>query len=92
MLKRCLDDNRDIAREVMIDDSKERLGDQPISVCRKLVMFESVRVYVTLFNLIAAYQWHVQTCTEFPGKSRLPRSRPARDYDALWFSGHVKTR
>jgi len=32
-------------------------------------MFESVRVDVTLFNLIATYQWHAQSFTKFSRES-----------------------
>lgn len=52
-------------------------------------MFDAVGVDVALFDLIAAYDRHPQALPKLPGESGFPRSRPACDDDALWFSVHV---
>lgn len=81
--------NRNMTHKILIHYSKEQVGDQTIGVRWELVVFDAVGVDITLFDLIAAYDWHPQAFPKLFRKSGFSRSRPACDDDALWFSAHV---
>ena len=68
---------------------EEKVGDQAIGVRWKLVVFDAEGVDIPFFDLIAAYNRHPKAFPEFLSKGGFPRSLPARDDDALWFSVHI---
>src|SRR5688572_19002426 len=58
VLKCRFDDNRDIAREILIYKTKEKVGDKTIRFRRKFVMFDTEGGDIALFDLIADYYRH----------------------------------
>lgn len=89
MLKRRLNNHRDMTNEVLIHYVKENVRNQTVRGGWKLFVFDAARIYVALFDLVAANHGHAQALPELPGKSSLSRSRPARNDDALWDCVHV---
>jgi hypothetical protein len=83
------DDDRDIAGEIAVYQFKEKIGNDAIGIWWKLVMLDAECRYVPFFDLVAAYDRHPQTLTEFLCKSGFTRSLPSSDDDAFWFFVHL---
>src|SRR5688572_23224617 len=85
VLKCSFNDDRDITREVLIYKTEEKVSDQTVRFRRKLVVFDTERGDIALFDLIADYHRHPQAWAKLVCKRGLAGSLPAGDDDALWF-------
>jgi hypothetical protein len=89
MLEGCLDDDGDIADEIVVYDVKEEVGHNPIGRSGELIVLYTKSIDVPLFDFIATNDWHTQLLTELLGQCGLARARPAGDDDAFRLTVHI---